>query len=182
MKSESDKRKISMTEYQRLGDIYIRTREAHMQNQFSAAQIVNDLIRSLKEHMGMGTEQIIKLFHPDQKAVWDAKSEFTPMGAVKLEEDGYWHFVMGLILHPNGDLNSHPAEILLFSCKCRIQDEIPLLNIRGVNDDHDFDLSNGKYPDICKSISTTIEEFYKRRTDFIEGKEASFKIERIGFR
>jgi hypothetical protein len=153
-----------------------------MQNQVSAAQIVTDLVRSFKEHMGMGSEKNIKVFPSDQKAVWDSESEFTPMGAVKLEEDGYWHFVMGFNLHPNGDLNSHPAELLLFSCKCRIQDTIPILNIRAVNYDQDFDLSNGKYPDICNSISATIEEFYKRRTDFIEGKEASFKIERIGFR
>ncbi len=159
---------------------YKSSRDQYFKLHDDASGFAGALFTGFKEFLDLKNDDhdLIKIIPniPDYKE----DSIYTPHGAVKLDESGYWQFSILLRLHIDGNKNVHPAEIVKFNISYKNVDgaisykfaeDLKDYNVK--SDDLDKHIKETCFPE----MEQTVLKFYKNRVNvFFENRTINRKI------
>ncbi|WP_412469556.1 MULTISPECIES: hypothetical protein [unclassified Halobacteriovorax] len=161
---------------------YKKSRELFFKTHDDAAGFAINLYKGFKSHLSIAESEydLIKLVptiqfsEEDEGEYYSPINEdvsYTPHGAVRLDENGYWKFSILLRLHMDGNKNIQPAENIKFDISYKkVQD---IIYFKYVQDKPDMQvnaqelisyLKESVYPE----MENTVVEFYRCQVKFFQ--------------
>ncbi len=161
---------------------YKKSRELFFKTHDDASHFATILFKGFKNHLGIAENEydLIKLvptiqFSEEDEGEYfspiDEDVSYTPHGAVKLAENGYWIFSILLRLHMDGNKSIQPAENIKFDFSYKKVQET--IYFKYVQDKPDMQiksqelqsfLAESVYPEMEK----TVVDFYRSQVKFFQ--------------
>ncbi|MEH0861540.1 hypothetical protein [Halobacteriovorax sp. DPLXC-1] len=159
---------------------YKKSRELFFKTHDDATEFATTVFNGFRSYLGLDENEydLIKLvptiqFEPEEEEEYfspiDEDISYTPHGAVKLADNGYWIFSILLRLHIDGNKNMQPAENIKFDISYKkVKDTI---YFKYVQDNQDMQIQIGELESYLKknvysNMEKTIMEFYQSQVKF----------------
>ncbi len=180
--------------YLNLCNEYKKSRELFFKAHEDATTFASVLFHGFKKYLGLKENEydlikLVQTIHVDPELLEgeeelytpiDEDISYTPHGAVKLADNGYWVFSILLRLHIDANKTLQPAENIKFDISYKkVEDTI---YFKYIQDKTDMQIKAGEYEtylekQVYSEMEKTICDFYKQQVKFfLHDKSVERKI------